>query len=129
MDKGTLIGLFFVFPVAWAMFSLPWLYYIKAEGRKHYKKNKELYPYFNYPFYKKMFLLGLRGVVNKFTVVITFAVNIITVLCMALCIALLIHYNVYLGYCLRAGAGGVWILLLLKAILHLIDVPKFKRKK
>ncbi|MCH5154090.1 MAG: hypothetical protein J1F71_02645 [Clostridiales bacterium] len=124
MDKGTLIGVLFVFPIAWAMFSLPILYYIKAEGRKHYKKNKKVYPYLSYPFYKKIFLLGLRGAVNKITIVVTFAFNIITVIGMVLCIVLLIHFNIYVSYCLRAAAGAEILLALLKAFLHFTDMPK-----
>ena len=104
MDMGTLIGLLFVFPVVWAIFSLPILYYIKSEGRKHYKKNLKVYPYLSYPFYKKIFLLGLRGVVNRLTIVITFALNIITIICIGFCVALLIHYNIYVGYCFRVAS-------------------------
>ncbi len=124
MDTGTLIGLLFVFPILWAIFSLPILYYIKVEGRKHYKKNLKDYPYLSYPFYKKIFLLGLRGVVNKITIVITFALNIITLLCIVLCIVLLIHYNIYVGYCFRAVAGAQLVLALIKGFLHLANMPK-----
>ncbi len=124
MDIGTLIALLFVCPILWALFSLPILYYIKAEGRKHYKKNKKVYPYLNYPFYKKIFLLGLRGVVNKITIIVTFAFNIITLLCLVLCITLLIHFNIYVSYCFRAVAGAQLLLALLKAVLHVADMPK-----
>lgn len=124
MDTGTLIGLLFVFPIVWVMFSLPILYYIKSEGRKHWKKNKEIYPYFSYPFFKKMFLLGLRGEINKATIIVTFAVNIVTILCMVLCVVLLIHFNIYVSYCFRAVTGAQLILVILKGILHYTDMPK-----
>ena len=124
MDTGTLIAILFVIPITWALFSLPWLYYIKAEGRKHYKKNKKVYPYLSYPFYKKIFLLGLRGAVNKITIVVTFALNIMTLLGMVLCIVLLIHFNIYVDYCSRAAAGAVLLLAFLKGFLHFTDMPK-----
>lgn len=124
MDTGTLIAMLFVIPIIWAMFSLPILYIIKTEGHKHYKKNKKVYPYLSYPFYKKIFLLGLRGAINKITIVVTFALNIITLLCMVLCIVLLIHFNIYVSYCFRAGIGAELLLALLKGFLHLTDMPK-----
>ena len=124
MDTITLIVILFVVTLTWALFSLSLLYYIKAEGRKHYKKNKEIYPYFSYPLYKRMFLLGLRGTVSKFIIILTFAVNIITLLCLVLCIVLLIHFNIYVSYCFRAAVGIQLILLLLKTILLVFDMPK-----
>lgn len=124
MNTGTLIGLLVAFPIGWAMFSLPMLYYIKSEGHKHYKKNLKVYPYLSYPFYKKLFLLGLRGAVSKLTIVITFAFNIITAIGIILSIVLLIHYNTYLAYCNRAIAGVYLVLLLSKGAMNITDMPK-----
>ncbi len=124
MDRTALIILLVVVPLVWAMFSLPFLYYIKAEGRKHYKKNLKVYPYLSYPFYKKIFLLGLRGAVSKIIIVLTFVINIITLLLIILGIVQLVFLNVYLDYFLRAMLLIYWILLLLKTILFAYNMPK-----
>ncbi len=124
MDRTTLIIILVVIPLAWAMFSLPFLYYIKAEGRKHYNKNLKVYPYLSYPFYKKIFLLGLQGAVNKFIIVLTFMINIITSLLIILGVVQLVFLNVYLDYILRAMLGVYWVLLLLKSILFAYNMPK-----
>ncbi len=124
MDRITLIIILVVVPLTWAMFSLPFLYYIKSEGRKHYKKNLKVYPYLSYPFYKKIFLLGLCGAVKKFIIVLTFMINIITILLIILDIVQIVFLNIYLDYFLRAMLGIFLVLVLLKTILFAYNMPK-----
>ncbi len=64
------------FPIVWGLFTGLLMIHIRLDAKKKWHKNEKMYPYFHYPFYKKIFLLGLNGAVNKLVVIATFIFNI-----------------------------------------------------
>ena len=53
---------------------------IRYRAKKKWHKNEKKYPYFHYPFYKKLFLLGLNGALSKVVVVMKFLLNITVII-------------------------------------------------
>ena len=78
--------------VFWLAYSGILMVHIRLEAKKKWKENEENYPYFHYPFYKKIFLLGLKGCINRLVVISTFILNISLLILIGLSIWLsLIH--------------------------------------
>ena len=70
-------------------------------------------------FYKKIFLLGLKGCINRLVVISTFILNISLLILIGLSIWYLISPNIYLAYILRITVGVYGISILLKSGLHI----------
>lgn len=107
--------------LGWSMYLVIFLSCIRIEARKRWRKNERLYPYFHYPWYKKMFLLGLKGALHPFHVVTRFMWNIsmLIMLCSGICV--MIFPNIIVGYICRIN-GGLYL------ISMFLDVPTFPRK-
>lgn len=78
---------------------------VRLEARKKWNKNKKLYPYFHYSFFKKIFFVGLKGALNFVSVLLSFIAHIVTVLSVVLGIWNCILPNMIVSYCFRALAG------------------------
>lgn len=120
----TLLVLIF-FLMGWLIYTIPFLAYIRLEAKSKLNKNEEIYPYFHYPLFKKLFLLGLKGAVNTIVVVITFVFNISIMIFSIVSIWQLIAPNIYISYCCRALAGIYLVSLMLKLFFLWAFPPKF----
>ncbi len=121
----TLLTIIICFLV-WVAYSGIIMVHIRLEAKKKWKKNEEQFPYFHYPFYKKLFLLGLKGCINTSIVVVSFILNISVLLILCLGIWHLIVPNIYLSYCLRLVVGIYGVSFILKLILFLCMPLRFK---
>ena len=119
MDFLDTLIVLIILPIMWVLFTIPLMINIRYEARKKYRKNEKKYPYFHYPVYKKLFLLGLRGALNTSVVVMTFIFNISLVLCMVFGIWEIISGNLIISYCFRAVLGVYGISWFLKLALYL----------
>ena len=75
---------------------------IRYQAKKKWHKNEKKYPYFHYPFYKKLFLLGLNGALSKVVVVMRFLLNITVILITVLTVLYLALPLLIISYILRA---------------------------
>ncbi len=114
-----------VLSLVWLLYTWLIMFHIKYTAKKKLNKNKEAYSYFHYPFYKKLFLLGLKGCLSTSIVISTFILNISVLLLLSLGIWHLISPNIYLAYCLRIIVGIYGISFFLKLLLYLCIPPKF----
>lgn len=79
---------------------------IRVEAKKKYNKNVKTYPYFSYPFYKRLFLLGLKKALSLVVVVLTFIAHISVILTIASCICwFCLASKTVADLCLRVLAG------------------------
>ena len=79
---------------------------IRYQAKKKWHKNEKKYPYFHYPFYKKLFLLGLKGALSKVVVVMRFLLNITVILITVLTVLYLALPLLIISYILRALYGA-----------------------
>lgn len=87
--------------------------HIRLEAKKKWNKYQKIYPYFHYPFYKKIFFLGLKGAFSRVNVVLTFIAHITTIIALIFCMLVCCFQNIAtMSYCFRAVAGVGLILLL-----------------
>lgn len=121
----TLISVI-IFVLVWALYSCIIMFHIRYTAKKEYKKNEISFPYFHYPFYKKLFLLGLKGALNPVIVVFTFILNISTLLLLIFGIWQLILPNIYVSYIFRSIVMMYLIAFFAKLIFYLCVPPKFK---
>ena len=121
----TLIVLI-VFTVNWFFFSFIILIHIKLCAKKKWKKNEEKYPYFKYPLYKKIFLIGLKGALNPVVVVSTFILNISEILFIIFAVWFMIAPNIIISYIIRVLSGIFVVSFLLKLGSYGICPPEFK---
>ena len=75
---------------------------IRYRAKKKWHKNEKKYPYFHYPFYKKLFLLGLNGALSKVVVVMRFLLNITVILITVLTVLYIALPLLIISYILRA---------------------------
>lgn len=95
----------------WATFVF--MVHIRLEAKKKWNKNQKLYPYFHYPFYKKIFFFGLKGAFSRVNVVLTFIAHIGTILTLIFCVLVCCFQNIaVMSYCFRAIMGVELLLLL-----------------
>ena len=95
---------------------------IRYRAKKKWHKNEKKYPYFHYPFYKKLFLLGLNGALSKVVVVMRFLLNITVILITVLTVLYLALPLLIISYIIRA-LYGVYILALLLKIFTYCGSP------
>ncbi len=88
--------------------------HIRICAKKKWNKNLKCYPYFTYPILKKIFLLGLKGALNKFIVVLTFILHITIMLLIACCIWIAVEPNIIISYIYRGILGVNWLVFLLR---------------
>ncbi len=112
-------------PLIWIIVSCITMVHIRLEAKKKWNKNEKLYPYFHYPLYKKIFLLGLKGAINKLVVIATFVGHITMVLFMVFCIWELCANNIYVHYITRVLSGIFLIALLTKLGAYGLSPIKF----
>lgn len=89
--------------------------HIRLEAKKKWNKNQKLYPYFHYPFYKKIFFLGLKGAFSRVNVLLTFVTHIATILSIIFCVWMCITQNIAISYCSRISSGIGLALFLLRS--------------
>lgn len=111
MSIGEALIFMLLIPIVWFLIIGIIMIHIRVDAKKKWHKNEKTYPYFHYPFYKKIFLLGLKGAINKFVVIACFIGHISTILIFIMCIWLLVAPNIYIDYLLRA-LSGVWLVSL-----------------
>lgn len=112
--------------ICWLIFSVLILLHIRAEAKKKWHKNEEIYPYFHYPFYKKIFLLGLKGAISFSNVIATFLFNISLIVLLVSGIWYLIAPNTILMFIYRIDCGVYLVAFLLKIGLYGFKPIKFK---
>ena len=98
---NTIIG-FVAICCLWIMLIFPIMRDIRYQAKKKWHKNEKKYPYFHYPFYKKLFLLGLNGALSKVVVVMRFLLNITVILITILTVLYLALPLLIISYILRA---------------------------
>lgn len=103
-----------IFIILWLFFSLTMMLHIRLCAKKKWNKNFNNYPYFSNPFYKKFFLLGLKGALQSIVVYLTFVCNISVPILLILGISYTIVPNLIISYCLRIIIAISGIALLLK---------------
>ena len=91
---------------------------IRYQAKKKWHKNEKKYPYFHYPFYKKLFLLGLNGALSKVVVVMRFLLNITVILITVLTVLYLALPLLIISYILRALYLVFVVFLLLNVGLY-----------
>jgi hypothetical protein len=67
--------------VVWFIHTFLMQVWIRLEAKHKWHKNVRTYPYFKYPLYKKVLLLGLRGALPSTTVIINFSFTLFSFLC------------------------------------------------
>ena len=83
-------------------FTFLFMVHIRLEAKEKWNKNQKLYPYFHYPFYKKIFFLGLKGAFSRINVVLTFIAHIATILALIFFVLVCCCQNIYtVSYCFR----------------------------
>lgn len=102
---NTIIG-FVAICCLWIMLIFPIMRDIRYRAKKKWHKNEKKYPYFHYPFYKKLFLLGLNGALSKVVVVMRFLLNITVILITVLTVLYLALPLLIISYILRALYGA-----------------------
>lgn len=119
--------------IIWWLISL-WIVMsnIKSSAKKKcrnndemYKKIEKKYPYFNYPFIKKIFFLGLKGCITRAEVVLAFICNIALFLNIISGIVTMITPNLYISYIFRATLGIVFLIAPLKLFIQSRFPPRF----
>lgn len=90
------------------------------------EKNEEKYPYFKYPLYKKIFLIGLKGALNPVVVVSTFILNISEILFIIFAVWFMIAPNIIISYIIRVLSGIFVVSFLLKLGSYGLCPPEFK---
>ncbi len=123
--KDTLI-IMIVFVVVFAIYSGMIMFCIDSVGYKRIDKNKKIYPYFTNPFYKKIFLLGLKGAINPLLVVSTFLLNISVLVLIITGMWNLISPNLIVSYLFLVSIGAYVISLCAKIISFSLGKLKFK---
>lgn len=91
---------------------------IRYRAKKKWHKNEKKYQYFHYPFYKKLFLLGLKGALSKVVVVMRFLLNITVILITILTVLYLALPLLIISYILRALYLVFVVFLLLNVGLY-----------
>lgn len=91
---------------------------IRYRAKKKWHKNEKKYQYFHYPFYKKLFLLGLKGALSKVVVVMMFLLNITVILITILTVLYLALPLLIISYILRALYLVFVVFLLLNVGLY-----------
>ena len=89
--------------VVWFFFTGIMILCIYSAASKKFDKNKEKYAFFTYPFYKKIFLLGLKGVLNPIVVIATFLTNIAVLSLLVTGLWNLISPNIIISYIFYRG--------------------------
>jgi len=102
---NTIIG-FVAICCLWIMLIFPIMRDIRYRAKKKWHKNEKKYPYFHYPFYKKLFLLGLNGALSKVVVVMRFLLNITVILITVLTVLYIALPLLIISYILRALYGA-----------------------
>jgi hypothetical protein len=92
--------------------------WIRLEARHKWHKNVRTYPYFKYPLYKKVLLLGLRGALPSTTVIINFSLLVCTLLCLVLGIWITISPIEIICIIFRVILG-LWLLSHMCAIISI----------
>ena len=105
---NTIIG-FVAICCLWIMLIFPIMRDIRYRAKKKWHKNEKKYQYFHYPFYKKLFLLGLKGALSKVVVVMRFLLNITVILITVLTVLYLALPLLIISYILRALYGAVLV--------------------
>ncbi len=110
--KDTLFVIIFSV-IIWIIFTVTIMLCIHASAFKKIERNSEKYPYFTYPFYKKIFLIGLKGVISPTVVVSTFLTNLFLIVVVFLGIWNLISANIIVSHIFIVGfvAYGVSFLV------------------
>ena len=115
---NTIIG-FVAICCLWIMLIFPIMRDIRYQAKKKWHKNEKKYPYFHYPFYKKLFLLGLNGALSKVVVVMRFLLNITVILITILTVLYLALPLLIISYILRALYGAFLVFCFLDVGFYL----------
>lgn len=75
-----------IFTFAWGLFTFLALLVALPNTKKAKSKTTEMFPFFRYPWYKKIFFLGTKGWMPRIVVVLSFIINISIVLLIVFCI-------------------------------------------
>lgn len=86
---------------------------IKGGGntRKAISKVKKEYPYFTYPWYKRMFFLGLNGKMPKWIIVLAFAYYILSIVLAIVCVIYFFYPIEVIDLLIRIIAGTIFVLI------------------
>ena len=107
--------------ILWAIFSGAMMFAVRHNGtKKSWKKIKENYPYFGYPFYKKAFFLGLNGAMPLSVVVLTFIVNIALIITVISCVWNIISMNIVASFTARICMGIYIIAVLIRGFIFVV---------
>ena len=75
-----------LFAFAWGFFTFFSMLGALPNTKKAKSKTTEMFPFFRYPWYKKIFFLGTKGWMPRIVVVLSFIINISIVLLIVFCI-------------------------------------------
>lgn len=107
--------------IMWAIFSGFMMLAVKYNGtKKSWRKIKEIYPYFGYPFYKKAFFLGLNGAMPLSVVVLSFIINITIIIIVVATVWNMIIINIVASYIVRICSGLYLIAMLIRVFIFIV---------
>lgn len=107
--------------IMWAIFSGLMILAVRHNGtKKSWKKIEEIYPYFSYRFYKKIFFIGLNGAMPLSVVVLSFIVNIVLIIIVIACVWNMILMNIVASYIARICMGIFIIAILIRGFIFVL---------
>ena len=112
--------------IGWFIFTFAIIIHLRVEAKKKWNKNKENYPYFQKNMFYKLWLFGLKGVINPLLPLFTFIYNISTLTLCFTGIWYMISPNEIIFCIFRVAVVAYGVSLLLKLIFYAWDPPSFK---
>ena len=111
VNANSLIAFIVAVIVLWAGGS--WMVYLAIKHRLK-KKQKTEVPFYQFPFYKKIFFLGLG---EKSITILSFCINLLFLILLGAAIWNLIAVNIITSYIVRIGGLVFLILILIRQFL------------
>lgn len=104
-----------LFIFVWGLFTL--LACAPPNTKKARRKIAEMFPFFRYPWYKKIFFLGTKGLMPRIVVVLSFITNISLILLIIFCVLNVFFNTVAMCLVYRALLLPFWIALILRTVI------------
>lgn len=123
----AILGTILVVILGDVLFSGIIMIHIHFSAKRSWKKNNKSYPYFSYPFLKKIFFLGLKGALNPAIVIFTFLMYLSAILMIIACIWIIISPSLWISYLYRCVIGINGACLLLRSLIYCIVPVSFSK--
>ena len=106
-----------LFAFAWGFFTFFSMLGALPNTKKAKSKTTEMFPFFRYPRYKKIFFLGTKGLMPRIVIVLSFIANIGLILLIIFCVLNIFFNTVAMFLVYRVVALLFWSALILRMVV------------